>query len=40
MAAELRIGLAELLRKAKMEHNADLLKEASGCSPKPSWRYS
>jgi transposase-like protein len=27
MADELRIGLAELLRKARMEHDADLLKE-------------
>ena len=27
MADELRIGLAELLRKARMEHDAELLKE-------------
>jgi transposase-like protein len=27
MADELRIGLKELLRKARMEHDADLLKE-------------
>ena len=27
MADELRIGLAELLRKAQMEHDADFLKE-------------
>ncbi len=27
MADELRIGLAELLRKARMEHDADFLKE-------------
>lgn len=27
MADELRIGLQELLRKARMEHDADLLKE-------------
>ena len=27
MADELRIGLAELLRKARMEHAADFLKE-------------
>ena len=27
MADELRIGLAQLLRKARMEHDADLLKE-------------
>ncbi len=27
MADELRIGLSELLRKARMEHDADLLKE-------------
>jgi putative transposase len=27
MADELRIGLSELLRKARMEHDADFLKE-------------
>jgi hypothetical protein len=27
MADELRIGLQELLRKARIEHDADLLKE-------------
>jgi transposase-like protein len=27
MADELRIGLAQLLRKAQMEHDADFLKE-------------
>jgi hypothetical protein len=27
MADELRMGLAQLLRKARMEHNADFLKE-------------
>ncbi len=27
MADELRIGLAELLHKARMEHNADFLRE-------------
>ena len=27
MADELRIGLAELLRKAMIEHDADFLKE-------------
>ena len=27
MTDELRIGLAQLLRKAQMEHNADFLRE-------------
>ncbi len=27
MADQLRMGLAELLRKAQMEHDADFLKE-------------
>ncbi len=30
MADELRIGLAELLRKAQMEYDADFLKEGVG----------
>jgi hypothetical protein len=41
MADELRIGLQELLRKARIEHDADLLlrERVSGCSPKRSWRW-
>jgi hypothetical protein len=27
MADDLRVGLSELLRKAKMEHDADFLRE-------------
>jgi hypothetical protein len=42
MADELRIGLQELLREARMEHDADFLKEAvrllSLCVRR-SWRW-
>jgi hypothetical protein len=40
MADELRIGLQELLRKARMEHDADFLKEGVRVlSLKHSWRW-
>ncbi len=40
MADELRIGLAELLHKAQMGHDAHFLKEgrASRYFPRRSWR--
>jgi hypothetical protein len=40
MADELRIGLAQLLRKAQIKHDADFLKEGvRGRSHKRSWRW-
>jgi hypothetical protein len=40
MADELRIGLAELLRKARMEPDADFFSgRVSGRSPRRLWRW-
>jgi len=39
MADELRIGLADLLCKAKMDQDAGFLREAYGYSPRRSWRW-
>ena len=35
MADELRIGLAQLLRKAQMEHDTDFLKEGVRALSRP-----
>ena len=39
MADELRIGLQELLRKARVEHDADLLKEGVRVLSQAPWRW-